>query len=50
MTLSISVRVDLGAMAIEGYSALPEASALVKPHYQIVKGHNRTFVGGGLPN
>ena len=28
-------RVDLGAMAIKGYSAFPKAPALLEPHHQI---------------
>ena len=40
-------RVDLGAMAIKGYSAFPKAPALLELHYQIVSypGHS---LGGGL--
>ena len=30
------VRVDLGAMAMNGYSAFPKAPALLKLHHQIV--------------
>ena len=29
-------RVDLGAMAIKGYSAFPKAPALLEPHHQSV--------------
>ena len=29
-------RVDLGAMAIKGYSAFPKARALLEPHHQII--------------
>ena len=29
-------RVDLGEIAIKGYSAFPKAPALLEPHYQIV--------------
>ena len=29
-------RVDLGAMAMKGYSALPKIPALLEPHHQIV--------------
>ena len=29
-------RVDLGAMAMKGYSAFPKAPALLEPHHQIV--------------
>ena len=34
--LPLRARVDLGAMAIKGYSALPKAPALLEPHHQIV--------------
>ena len=30
------IRVDLGAMEIKGYSAFPQTSELLEPHYQIV--------------
>ena len=29
-------RVDLGAMAMKGYSAFPKAPASLEPHHQIV--------------
>ena len=29
-------RVDLGAMAVKGYSAFPKVPALLEPHHQIV--------------
>ena len=29
-------RVDLGAIAMKGYSAFPKATALLEPNYQIV--------------
>ena len=32
-------RVDLGVMAMKGYSTLPKASALAEPHHQIVWSH-----------
>ena len=32
-------RVDLGALAIKGYSAFPEDPALLDPHQQIVECH-----------
>ena len=34
--LPLRARVDLGAMAIKGYSAFPKAQALLEPHHQIV--------------
>ena len=34
--LPCRARVDLGTMAIEGYSAFPKALALLEPHHQIV--------------
>ncbi len=34
--VSWDLGVDLGAMAIKGYSALPKAPALLEPHHQIV--------------
>ena len=33
---TIPARVDLGAMAIKGYSAFPKVPALLEPHHQIV--------------
>ena len=47
--LPLRARVDLGAMAIKGYSAFPKAPVLLEPHHQIVYCHiydNRW--GGGL--
>ena len=47
--LPLRARVDLGAMAIKGYSTFPKAPALLEPHHQIVKCHNQdTCWGGGL--
>ena len=40
---------DLGAMAMKGYSAFPIAPVLLEPHYQIVHCHIRTLVGEVLP-
>ena len=34
--LPLQARVDLRAMAINGYSAFPKAPALLEPHHQIV--------------
>ena len=35
----LRVRVDLGAMAMKGYSTILKPPALLKPHYQIVSCH-----------
>ena len=37
--LPLRARVDLGAMAMKGYSAFPKAPALLEPHHQIVYCH-----------
>ena len=34
--LPLRTRVDMGSMAMKGYSASPKALALLEPHYQIV--------------
>ena len=34
--LPLRARVDLGAMAMKGYSAFLKAPALLEPHHQIV--------------
>ena len=34
--LPLGLRVDLGVMAMEGYSAFPKAPALMEPHHQVV--------------
>ena len=34
--LSLRARVDLGAMAMKGYSTFPKAPALLEPNHQIV--------------
>ena len=34
--LPLRARVDLGAMAMKGYSAFPKAPASLEPHHQIV--------------
>ena len=47
--LSLRVRVDLGAMAMNAYSALTKAPALLKHHHQNVKCHAKTLLGGVLP-
>ena len=45
--LPIRSRVDLGPMAMKGYSALPKAPALLEPFHQIFSIISRTFVGVG---
>ena len=42
-------RVDLGAMAMKGYSAFPKAPALLKPYHQIFRVMSRIFVRGVVP-
>ena len=37
--LPLRARVDLGTMAMKGYSAFPKAPALLEPHHQIVECH-----------
>ena len=37
--LPLRVRVDLGAIAMKGYSAFPNAPALLEPHHQIIYYH-----------
>ena len=32
----LQARVDLGVMAMKGYSVFPKALALLKPHHQII--------------
>ena len=34
--LPLRARVDLGAMAMKGYSVFPKAPELLEPHYQNV--------------
>ena len=40
-------RVDLGVMAIKGYTTFPKAPALLEPDHQIDKCHIRTLISGG---
>ena len=48
--LPLLARLDLGAMAMKGYSAFPKAPALLEPHHQIVYCHIQdTRLGGVLP-
>ena len=37
--LPLRARVDLGVMAMKGYSAFPKAPVLLEPHHQIVLCH-----------
>ena len=46
--LPFRVSVDLGAMAMKGYSAFPKAPALLEPHYQTVLCHIQDTRWGGL--
>ena len=46
--LPLRPRVDLGAMAIKGYSAFPKASILLKPHHQIVLCHKQDTLLQGI--
>ena len=47
--LPLRAKVDLGAMAMEGYSAFPTAPALLKPYPQIVKCHMQDTFKEPLP-
>ena len=38
--------VDLGAMAMKGYSTFPKAPTFLEPYYHIVLSHIKTLVGG----
>ena len=47
--LPFQARVDLGAMAMKGYSAFPKVPASLEPHHQIVYCHiQETHWGRGL--
>ena len=46
--LPLQARVDLGAMAMKGYSAFPKAPALLEPYHQIVYCHIQDTPWGGL--
>ena len=49
--LPLWARVDLGAMAMKGYSALPKAPAILEPYHQIVYCHIQdTHCGGSYPS
>ena len=43
-------RVELGAMAMKGYSAFPNAPALLEPHHQIVLCHIQDTRWGSYPS
>ena len=46
--LQLQARVDLGAMAMKGYSAFPKAPTLLEPHHQMkFCDISRTLVRGG---
>ena len=47
--LPLWARVDLGAMAINRYSAFPKALVSLEDHHPIVSVISRTLVGGVLP-
>ena len=47
--LPLRVKMDLGAMAMKGYSIFPKCPRLL-PHYQIVLCHIRTLVEGSYPS
>ena len=43
--------VDMGAMAMNGYSAFPNSPALLERHHQMSSGyHEYTFVVGSYPS
>ena len=46
--LPLRAKVDLGVMAIKGYSAFPKAPELLEPHHQIVSGHTQDTRWGDL--
>ena len=45
--LPLRARVDLGAMAMKGYSAFPKAPALLQPHHLMFSVISRHSLGGG---
>ena len=48
--LPLQARVDLGAMAMKGYSAFLKAPALLEPDYEIISCHTQyTHLRGVLP-
>ena len=50
--LPLWATVDLGAMAIKGYSTFPKAPALLEPHHQIIYCHiqDTRWGGGSYPS
>ena len=42
--LPLQARMDLGALAMKGYSTFPKAPALQEPRHQIVLCHFRTLI------
>ena len=44
--LPLRAIVDLGVMAVNGYSAFPKVSVLLESHHQIFCFISRTLVGG----
>ena len=47
--LPFQARVDLGGMAMKGYSVFPKAPASLEPHLQIVQCHIQESHCGVLP-
>ena len=47
--LPLRARVNLGAMAMKGYSAFPKAPVLLEPRHQIIKCHVHDTRWGILP-
>ena len=48
--LPLRARVDLGAMAIKGYSAFPKVPRLLEPHHQTVYSHKQDTRWGSDPS
>ena len=46
--LPLRARVDLGAMAIKGYFAFPNAPVLLELHHQMFSVISRILIGGGV--
>ena len=46
--LPLQARVDLGVIALKGYSAFPKAPVLLEPHHQIVYCHIQDTRWGSL--
>ena len=45
--LPLWARVNLGAMAMKGYTAFPKAPAILEPHHEIVLCHIQDACCGG---